>query len=295
MQTEKNGITRGYASTVGGQVHYAEAGEGTPLLLLSATPRTHRCYLPLMKLLAPELRAIAIDMPGFGNSHGLPQPLDVPALAECVIHFMDAMHLESAHVFGLHTGNKLAAALASQWPDRVDHLILAGQSHSIIPDMHERNNAIQVWFDKYKTYYEPDAAGAHLVRDWLCAQTNMNAIWWPAQLLNGKVITPADIEHAEARAIDFVQGWRSAVPVYEAVFAFDLADAYRRIMAPTLVLELRTKGESDIAGQAQKACALIRGSHAASLIEADGLALEYRPGEFAKPILDFLNHREVVA
>jgi pimeloyl-ACP methyl ester carboxylesterase len=288
MRIEKQWAIRGYAHTPRGQVHYAEAGEGPPLLLFSATPRTHRCYLPLMSLLAPHFRTIAIDMPGFGNSHGLPSPLSVPTLAECVVDFMEAMQLEKSHVFGLHTGNKLAAALAAQWPGRVDRLILAGQSHSIIPDMRERNAAIQVWFDKYKTYYEPDAAGGHLVRDWLGAQANMNAIWWPAKLLNGKVITPADVENAEARAIDFVQGWRSAVPVYEAVFAFDLAGAYRRIVAPTLVLELRTSGEAHLAGQAEKVCALIADSRSAALVEADGLALEYRPAEFSGPILDFL-------
>jgi pimeloyl-ACP methyl ester carboxylesterase len=288
MQTDKDAVIRGYARTPRGQLHYAETGEGPPLLLFSATPRTHRCFLPLMSLLAPHFRAIAVDMPGFGNSHALPSPLSMPALAACMADFMDAIHIEKAHVFGLHTGNKLAAALAAQSPNRIDRLILAGQSHSIIPDMHERNAAIQVWFDKYKTYYEPDAAGAHLVRDWLGAQANMNAIWWPAKLLNGKEVTPADIANAEARAIDFIQGWRSAVPVYEAVFAFDLAGAYRRIAAPTLVLELRTRGEAAIAGQAEKVCALIADSRPASLVEADGLALEYRPMEFAGPVLDFL-------
>jgi pimeloyl-ACP methyl ester carboxylesterase len=288
VRNERSPVKRGYANTPRGQIHYAEAGEGPPLILLSATPRTHRCFLRLMAILKPSFRAIAIDMPGFGNSHSLPDPPSIPALAGCLVDFLDAMGIERTDVFGLHTGNKLAAALAAQWPARVARLILAGQSHSIIPEMGARNAAIQPWFEKYQTFYEASPDGAHLVRDWLGAHTTASDIWWPAKLRNGKTIQATDIQNAEARVIDFVLGWRSAVPVYEAVFAFDLADAYARISCPTLVLELRTAQEAHIGGQAERVCALIRNSRAESLLEMDGLALEMRPEEFARPILGFL-------
>ena len=288
MQTERSPVRLGYAQTPHGQVHYAEAGEGTPLILLGATPRTHRCFLRLMRLLAPHFRAIAIDMPGFGNSHPPPAPLTIPTIAHCVADFLDAMDINQAHLFGLHTGNKVAAALAVEWPHRINKLILAGQSHSIIPEMTARNAAIQPWFDKYKTYFEPDANGSHLVREWVGAQANMHAIWWPVKLLNSKKIMPADIENAEARAIDFLQGWRSAVLVYEAVLSYDLEKAYQRIVSPTLVLELRTTQEAHIGGQAERVCQLIAGSVATSMVEMDGLALEIRPEEFARPMLSFL-------
>jgi len=288
MQTERSTVNLGYARTPQGQIHYAEAGEGPPLILLGATPRTHRCFLRLMRLLAPHFRAIAVDLPGFGNSHPPPVPLTISAIARCVVDFLDAMEITQANLFGLHTGNKVAAAIAVEWPQRISKLILAGQSHSIIPEMKARNAAIQPWFDKYKTYFAPDTDGAHLVREWLGAQANIQAIWWPAKLLNGKTIVPADIENAEARAIDFLQGWRSAVPVYEAVLSYDLEQAYRSIVSPTLVLELRTTQEAHIGGQAERVCKLISGAVAASMVEMDGLALEIRPEEFARPILSFL-------
>ena len=288
MQTERSTVRLGYAQTQLGQIHYAEAGEGPPLVLLGATPRTHRCFLRLIRLVSPHFRTIAIDLPGFGNSHPPPTPLTIPAIARCVIDFLDAMNIPQTHLFGLHTGNKVAAAIAADWPDRITRLILAGQSHSIIPEMSARNAAIQPWFDKYKTYFESNPNGAHLVRDWLGAQANLQAIWWPAKLLNGKTIVPADIENAEARAIDFLHGWRSAVPIYEAVLSYDLEQAYRRIITLTLVLELRTTQEAHIGGQAERVCELIPGSVAASMVEMDGLALEIRPEEFARPILSFL-------
>ena len=42
-------------------------------------------------------------------------------------------------MFGMHTGNKVAAALAADRPDRVDRLVLAGQTHSLTLEKDERN------------------------------------------------------------------------------------------------------------------------------------------------------------
>lgn len=295
MQIERSKVNLGYAQTPRGQIHYAEAGAGPALILLGATPRTHRCFLRLMTLLAPHFHVIAIDMPGFGNSHPLPDPLSVTTLAACVVDFLDAMQIVQADVFGLHTGNKVAAALAAEWPERVGRLILAGQSHSIIPEMEARNAAIQPWYDKYKTHYEPAPDGSHWVRQWQGAHATAYGIWWPSKLLNGRFIEIADVENAEARVIDYLHGWRSAVPVYDAIMAFDLADAYKRIKCPTLVLELRTAQEADIGGQAQRVCRLMAHATAATLIEMDGLALEMRPVEFAEPILSFFGKQVVPA
>lgn len=289
MPTDRCKVRKAYADTPAGQVHYAEAGEGTPLLLFSATPRTHRCYLRLMALLAPHCRAIALDMPGFGNSHALPQPLSIERLADGMRDFLDALGIAQADVFGLHTGNKLAAALAAQHPQRVRRLVLAGQSHSIIPEAEGRNAAIAPWFAKYNNHYAKAPDGAHLLRDWLNAQVNAFEIWWPKAMLHGAEVREVDVENAEARTIDYVQGWRSCVPVYEAVLAYDLAAAYSRITVPTLVLELLTAHEQHIGGQAARVSALIAGSVTAQLVESDGLALEMRPQEFADAILPFLH------
>ncbi len=45
-----------------------------------------------------------------------------------------------ADVFGLHTGHKVAVALAARHPTRVRRLILCGKTHGLIAQ-HERSNA----------------------------------------------------------------------------------------------------------------------------------------------------------
>lgn len=260
-----------------------------PLLLLSPTPRTHRCYLPLMSVLAPHCRPIAVDMPGFGNSDSLPQPLTVETLADTMADFLVALEIEQADVFGLHTGNKLAVALENAHPACVRKLVVAGQSHSIIPEFEGRNKVLMPFYAKYKNHFAESADGSHLVREWLVAQANAMEIWWPRKLLHAPAVKPADIENAEARLIDYMQGWRSCAPMYDAVLAYDLAAGYGRIGQPTLVLELLTEQERHFGGQAWRICELIPGSQSVQLVESDSMALETRPAEFAAAILPFLH------
>jgi pimeloyl-ACP methyl ester carboxylesterase len=273
MESVDNSVHRGYANTPAGQIHYAESGSGIPLLMLSATPRTHRSFLPLMALLSPYCRALAVDI-----------------LAKCIIDFLNALEIPRINLFGLHTGNKLAAAMAARFPERVEKLILAGQSHSIVPEIDIRNESLQPWFKKYRTDFEPHADGTHLVREWLGSLINLQEIWWPAKLVAGRSVNAIDIKNAEARAIDFALGWRSCVPVYEAIFAFDLESAYRAITHSTLVIELMTKREAHIGGQGPRVCELIDNATSAQLIEMDGLGLEMRPEQFARLILPFLGY-----
>lgn len=295
MQNEAGSMCKAYAQTKRGPIHYAEAGDGPPLVLLSETPRTHRHFSRIMPILSRHFRTYAIDTPGFGNSHQLPAPLSVAALAECVVAFMDAIGLQSANVFGIHTGNKVAAALGAGFPDRVDRLVLAGMTHSIIPDWKARNAAIQPIFDGYDQRYGTSADGSHLVRQWLRAHATASDIWWPQHLLTGEVIRPEEVEDAEAQVSDYLLGWRSIIPVYRAVFDFDLAQAYREILAPTLILELVTRQEAHLGPQAHQIAAILRSGTAVTLPITYLTAMQTEPGEIACTIVPFLNKRDGAA
>ena len=144
-------MKKAYASLKAGQVHYIEAGQGAPLLLLHSAPRSSRAYRLLLPHLAPHFRCIAPDLPGFGESDPLDGTVTMEALAGTMVEFLGALGIARAHVFGYHTGNKVAAAMASDHPQHLDRLILCGQIHSIIPDMTRRNDAIRHIVDKYFT------------------------------------------------------------------------------------------------------------------------------------------------
>ena len=123
-------MKRGYADTPEGQIHYTEDGKGEPLLLLHQTGSS-RSLFRLLPLLSKSYRVFAIDNLGEGNSDPLPPNAEIRDMARSYIHFMDAMGLAKAHVFGMHTGNKVGTELGAGWPARIDGLILCGQTHSI--------------------------------------------------------------------------------------------------------------------------------------------------------------------
>jgi pimeloyl-ACP methyl ester carboxylesterase len=277
----------GYAETSHGFMHYAEAGAGEPLLLLHATPRSHRYFRYALPRLAPRFRAIAVDTPGFGNSHPLPAPTSIRSIAECFVQFLDALGIERAHFFGLHTGNKIVATLAAEWPSRVVSAVLAGQTHSLILDKGGRDEAIRSIVDHYFPQYGESVDGAHHVRRWAAVHAEVQALWWPQPLRTAAKVQASDTDNAEARVIDYLQGWRSIVPVYEAIFSFDMEDALRRMAARTLVLELATPHEEHLGRQAERLCSVMKNAQAV-VLHADGDVLETNPEEVTQTVLRFL-------
>lgn len=278
---------RGYARTSGGEMHYAEEGAGEALLFLHAVPRSQRYFRHALPLFAPHFRAIALDIPGFGSSQALREVPTMRALAAAVVRFLDAMRIERAHLFGLHTGNKIGAALAAEFPQRLGDLVLAGQTHSLIPDKAARDKAILHLTEHYFPRYGESPDGAHRVRQWAAAHAELQGLWWPQALRTAANVSALDLENAEAMSLDYLQGWRNVQPVYQANFSFDLEAHLRRIRARTLVLELLTPEEMHLGEQAGRVCALVPGA-AAARVRGDGEIMETDPARVAEPALRFL-------
>ena len=217
-------IQFGYATVSLGQIHYAQAGapDAPPLTLMHAAGRSSSCYRHMLPLLAKDFRAIAIDLPGFGYSARMADHPTIDGLAQTLTEFMDALSLQRPHIVGLHTGNKIAASLAANWPERVGDVILAGQTHSLILDMKTRNAALAPYCEKYFPKFSQSSDGSHLLKAWNITQAAVEGFWWPPELVNAQATQAADLAQAEVRVLDHLHGWESIVPLYRAIFAFDL-------------------------------------------------------------------------
>lgn len=281
-------MRRGYAALTTGQVHYAEAGEGAPLVLLHSAPRSSRAFRRLQPRLAPHFRAIAPDLPGFGESDPLEGGVTMEALADAMVGFLDALGIERAHVFGFHTGNKVAAAMAANHPARVDRVILCGQIHSIIPDAAARNDAIRHIVDKYFIEYPASPGGEQHLRRWLADWADVAALALPRTLCAKPALSADDIAWQRVRVLDHVQALDSVRATYAANFAFDFGAALRRIAAPTLVLELAMPEEEHYGRQVEALCRLIRDARGATIRNAGSVAPESHPDELARHVIGFL-------
>lgn len=278
----------GYADTAMGQVHYRRDGAGTPLLLLGSSGRSSSIFDALLPLLAPYHDAIAIDTPGFGQSCPLPSGTTIEQLAECAVQVLDSLGITSCHVYGLHTGNKIATALAGRWPERVDRLVLAGQSHSLIPERARRNETILAIVQAY--FAEPVPAPFDALANWAASFARLSAAWWDRSLLASGGAEDAR-RVVRNMALDELLSAGTAT-LYQANFAYDLGAGFRAIRAPTTVLEIVTPGEDRTVGrQAEAVAALIPGGAALRTITEPGghtLTLENRAADLAAILLDTL-------
>jgi pimeloyl-ACP methyl ester carboxylesterase len=67
---------------------------------------------------------IALDLPGFGDSDAPEQAWDVDSYARFMIHFLDELAVERAHLVGHSHGGRVAIALAADEAERVGRLLL---------------------------------------------------------------------------------------------------------------------------------------------------------------------------
>jgi pimeloyl-ACP methyl ester carboxylesterase len=112
----------------GSSVTGAEAGSGPPLVLLHGLGGTWEYWAPAMALLAGSARCIALDLPGFGHSDGLPGEFTLDAAVGRLAAALAALGVPAAPVCGHSLGGPLAVRLARNHPASTSSLVLVGPS-----------------------------------------------------------------------------------------------------------------------------------------------------------------------
>lgn len=281
-------MKRGYANTPEGQIHYYTHGRGAPLLMLHETPRSAWSFAPLMRRMGGRFRCLAPDTLGFGMSDALPPKGSIEDLARSMIHFLDDQGIEHAHVLGFHTGNKIAAAMAAGYPDRVAKVILVGMTHSLVVSRKDRNAAIMNIVRRYMGKFAENADGSHLLRKWAADFNGLADVWWDPAIMTARRITDEALRGQEARMIEMIQCRRSIAQVYSMNFDFDLTATLRRIKAPTQVIECRMPDEDHLGAQGPKMVKLLRRGELVTLKNAGFDATEAFAAEIARASARFL-------
>ncbi|MFF4043510.1 alpha/beta fold hydrolase [Streptomyces sp. NPDC001816] len=97
-------------------VSYARVGRGEPLVLLHGIGHHRQAWDPVVDILATERDVIAVDLPGFGASPGLPAGLDydLPTTNSVLGALFEALELDHPHVAGNSLGGLLALELGRE-------------------------------------------------------------------------------------------------------------------------------------------------------------------------------------
>lgn len=109
-------------------LHFHEAGEGEPLVLLhgggpGASGWSN--FGPNLSVFAQRFRTMVVDLPGFGGS-GKPEITSqyFTFAADALLKLLDAEGVEWAHLVGNSLGGGTATRFALRYPDRAGRLVL---------------------------------------------------------------------------------------------------------------------------------------------------------------------------
>jgi pimeloyl-ACP methyl ester carboxylesterase len=214
-------IERGLARTSAGYIHYRTAGQGQAVMLFHINQQSSSLMIELIEALAPHCRPIAIDYPGHGDSDHVAQQPGIPDYARWASEVMNALGVSRAVAMGEAVGAAVATALAGDFPERIDKVVLMNCPFSTEPGRlgaHAR--------ELQEGLRPADASGFPLTRtlDFVLEKDARAAPLRPTQSWMDRS-NQAQIEAGRDR-------WQAIT----ALAAFDMAAALRRIACPTLLL-----------------------------------------------------------
>ncbi|MDD3919989.1 MAG: alpha/beta hydrolase [Eubacteriales bacterium] len=115
----------GNATPEPAKVHYIEAGDGEPLILLHTVGQSLYTWHSVFDSLSEHYRVIAIDLLGHGYS-SRPEQFDytVEEQADFLSLFLDAMGIQSAHFVAFSMSCAYMLQFAKKFPEKLGRMVL---------------------------------------------------------------------------------------------------------------------------------------------------------------------------
>jgi pimeloyl-ACP methyl ester carboxylesterase len=118
-----------FVQTNGINLYYELHGSGEPLVLIPGIGYGGWMWHKMIPGLAEHFQVISIDNRGVGQSDRPAGPYTAQMLAADVVGMLDDFSLPKAHIMGHSMGGFIAQALAIDYPERVDKLILSATNY----------------------------------------------------------------------------------------------------------------------------------------------------------------------
>ena len=108
------------------ELHYVEAGEGFPLVLLHGNGEDHSYFEHQMEPFSRRYRVIAPDTRGHGKSPRGEAPFTLEQFAEDLKEFLDGLGISRCHLLGFSDGGNIALIFALKYPQYIEKLVVDG-------------------------------------------------------------------------------------------------------------------------------------------------------------------------
>ncbi|MSP67495.1 MAG: alpha/beta hydrolase [Alphaproteobacteria bacterium] len=224
-------IWRGYVTVGDRQVHYRRAGTGPPVVLIHQSPTSGKTLDLQTRTFAQAFTAIAIDIPGLGQSDPLPVPNPVMAdLAIGLAETLDALGIERTALYGSHTGASICVEFARRYPERTAVALLDGYP---IYTAGERARRLATYFQPFTPTFD----GAHLL--WLWYRYREQYLFWPWNVASRATRADADVPDAaflHSGVIDVLEAGNDYKKPYMAAFRYVAEEPIPHLLAPVVFL-----------------------------------------------------------
>lgn len=121
-----------FYDTNGIRLHVVEEGSANHQLALLMHGWSSSCYAmsPLLRLIGQRYRAVAVDLPGYGESEPLPERVTIPAYAEILADLAQGLTDSPIVLVGHSMGGMIGITMALHHPALVQRMVLIGPTIS---------------------------------------------------------------------------------------------------------------------------------------------------------------------
>jgi len=266
----KEPVKNGYIDCDWGQLHYRSVNleSDLPLLImLHQSPLSSRNYQALLPELSGQLRVLALDTPGFGQSAPPYKFWSAADFANIALVADDRLGVGQFYLFGRATGGVFALIASLLAPKRVTRLVLHG-----MPVYTDEERADRL--ANFAPPFEIDDEGGHL--RWIWDRIHSEYPWIDGQL-------------ATNFCRDFLNAGPDFASSYRAIWQYDLpgefAAAGHQLPCPTLLIG---GGADRISFMHQRAIKLLPEAATVFLEEATDFIAEQDPRRMAQILTQFL-------
>ena len=113
------------ANIQGTRIRYVRKGQGPTVILIPGLGGRRSFWNDVIADLSKQYEVLSFDHPGCGQSPRCERPVSAESLAGLTVALMDHLGIRSASVVGHSFGGAIGQALALDFPDRVDRLMLS--------------------------------------------------------------------------------------------------------------------------------------------------------------------------
>jgi 3-oxoadipate enol-lactonase len=111
------------------EIAYSVEGSGEPVMLIGGFTMVKESWRLQVEGLMKDFKIVTFDNRGVGETTVPTEPFTIADMATDTVGLMDALGIDSAHIFGVSMGGLIAQILALDYSDRVKKIALGCTTH----------------------------------------------------------------------------------------------------------------------------------------------------------------------